>query len=380
MRYFYIMILVLSGLAYPLTYLAAMEHAPSSLTDAVYTPMERLLADYKKKAELGGWPSFKATAKKIEPDAISDRIPTIRAILTVLGDYSGGTPENPELYDAALVDAVKKFQARHGLTDDGVIGKDTQDAMNVPVEKRIRQIERTIERRQAFKPEGERYVLVNLPDYTLHLFSGGKEVSTMRVIVGTPKNATPIFTKQMTYVSFNPHWGVPIRIAAEEMLPKILENPEFFTEQDFAVYELTPEGRHEVDPATIDWTQYNKDHFPYLLRQRPGLGNALGRIKFGLKDSNDIYMHDTSAPKLFAKDLRAFSHGCMRVEKPYELAQFVFEGKENFTPERVDEMYKSDESRIITIHPLSVHVVYWTAWVDDKGQANFRKDIYGLDR
>jgi len=386
MRYIYIIILILVGLAYPLSYIAAMEHPPSGAASQhsaipYYTSLEALLASYKKKADAGGWPSFKPSAQKIEPGAVNERIPVIRAILTATGDLEENDNGKPALYDDALVAAVRRFQARHGLTDDGVIGKETQAAMNVPVEKRIRQIEHTLKRMEEYAPETSgRYLRVNLPEYYLRAFADGKQVAEMKVIVGTPKNPTPTFTKEMTYVSFNPHWGVPIRIAAEEMLPKILENPEFFNEQDFAVYELGAEGRTEVDPATIDWTQYNKDHFPFLLRQRPGLGNALGRIKFGLKDSNDIYMHDTSSPKLFAKDLRAFSHGCMRVEKPYELAQFVFQGKENFTPERVDEMYQSDESRIITIPPLPVHVVYWTAWVDEKtGEANFRKDIYGLD-
>lgn len=391
MRYFYLILLILAGLAYPLTFLSAMDHPPASKADVAaptnyqptkaYRALEDLLSDYKKKAADGGWPSFKVTAKKIEPGNASDRIPVIRTILTETGDFDGDTPKQPEIFDEALVEAVKKFQARHGLTDDGVLGKETQAAMNVPVEKRIRQIERTMERMQEFTPdESGRYLLVNLPEYYLRAFSDGKLVGEMRVIVGTPKNPTPTFTKQMTYVSFNPHWGVPIRIAAEEMLPKILEDPEFFTAQNLEVFELTAEGRHLVDPAAVDWSQYGKNHFPFLLRQRPGKENALGRIKFGLKDSNDIYMHDTSAPQLFAKDLRAFSHGCMRVEKPYELAQFVFQGKENWPPERVDTMYQSEESRIITVPPLSVHVVYWTAWVDSKtGAANFRKDMYGLD-
>lgn len=392
MRYVYLTILVLASLAYPLTRLAAMERPPFSTAApaAAHSPatisaaaLEALLVQYQQKAATGGWPSFKATAKKIEPGDMSDRIPTIRAILVAMGDLKDADAPTPDLYDETLVAAVKQFQLRHGLEDDGVLGKETQIALNTPVEKRIRQIEATLARLQEFTPDmSTRTIVVNLPEFMLRGYNGGQQVLEMKVIDGSPKNPTPLFTKQMTYVSFNPHWGVPIRIAAEEMLPKILENPEFFNEQNFEVFELTADGgRHAVDPSTVDWTQHNKDHFPYLLRQRPGKDNALGKIKFGLKDSNDIYMHDTSNPKLFAKDIRALSHGCMRLEKPYEMAQFVFEGKENFDKERLDSFYNGDESRIFTIPPVTVHTVYWTAWVDEKtGLAHFRKDIYNLDK
>jgi murein L,D-transpeptidase YcbB/YkuD len=389
MRYFYLTLLLLATLAYPFSFLSAMERTPQTLPEATvsaYSELESLLADYKSKAQKGGWPSFKPSTQKIEPGAIEPRIETIRTILTATGDYSASladaiSSDSPMHYDDKLVEAVKRFQLRHGLTDDGIIGKETQIALNTPIEKRIKQIEGTIARMREFTPDPSgRYLIVNLPEFVLRGFKENRPVMEMKVIVGTPKDHTPVFTKQMTYVSFNPHWGVPIRIAAEEMLPKILENPNFFAEQDFAVYELHTDGtRSEIDPATVDWASHGKDNFPYLLRQRPGKDNALGKIKFGLKNSNDIYMHDTSNPKLFAKEVRAFSHGCMRLEKPYEMAKFVFEGKENFTQEELDALYTGDESRIVTIPPLTVHVVYWTAWIGADGQPNFRKDIYGLD-
>jgi murein L,D-transpeptidase YcbB/YkuD len=384
MRYLYLLILTAAALAYPLSTLTAMERAPSgSPAYSELAPMqalEALAADYRSLAQRGGWPAFKVTSQKIEPLATDSRIATVRDILTIMGDYKGSTPEQPAHYDAALVEAVQHFQRRHGLTDDGVIGRETQLALAVPVEKRLRQIEGTHKRMAEFTPDATgRYLVVNLPEFMLRGFDAGQQVLEMKVIIGTPKDRTPLFTKEMTYVSFNPHWGVPIRIAAEEMLPKILENPSFFAEQDYAVYELTAEGRTEIDPATIDWANYGKEHFPFLLRQRPGKGNALGKIKFGLKNSNAIYMHDTSAPKLFARDVRAFSHGCMRLEKPYEMAKFAFAAHERMPPERLDALYHGEESRILTIPSIPVHTVYWSAWVDAEGKAHFRKDIYGLD-
>lgn len=342
--------------------------------------LESLLSRYQELEAAGGWPVFKPSAQKIEPGATDARLKTVRAILAIMGDLEDQESATPESYDAVLVAGIKRFQQRHGLAEDGILGKTTQEALAVPVGKRIRQIQGTLKRMADFRPDASgRYLVVNLPEFYLRGYKQGNVVMEMKVVVGTPKDPTPQFTKEMTYVSFNPHWGVPIRIAAEEMLPKIIENPNFFTEQDFAVYELTEEGRKEIDPATVDWSQHNKDHFPYLLRQRPGKGNALGKIKFGLKNSNDVYMHDTSSPKFFLRDIRAFSHGCMRLEKPYEMARFVFDGKENFTQEKLDMLYNDSESRIVPIPSLTVHTVYWSAWEDADGKANFRKDIYGLD-
>ncbi|MDX2113144.1 MAG: L,D-transpeptidase family protein [Alphaproteobacteria bacterium] len=387
MRYLYAMILFAAALAYPVMALHAMGNPPGeqiiseSSKEGDIKRLETLLAHYRELEEKGGWPRLKTSASKIEPDATDERIATIRSILTMMGDHQSPAPEPETLYDSALAESVRRFQHRHGLEADGVIGRETQAALAVPVSKRIRQIEGTLARLQAFNPGAAepRLIVVNIPEFMLRGYENGKEMIASKVVVGTPKDQTPQFTKSMTYVSFNPHWGVPIRIAAEEMLPKIIEDPEFFSKQDFAVYELTEDGRHEIDPQLIDWSQYGKDHFPFLLRQRPGKGNALGKIKFGLKDSNAIYLHDTSAPKYFERDVRAFSHGCIRVEKPYELAKFVFAGHKKITSERMDELYQGDESRIITIGSIPVHTVYWIAWADEDGTAHFRKDIYGLD-
>ncbi|MCE2926172.1 MAG: L,D-transpeptidase family protein [Rickettsiales bacterium] len=387
MRYIYGLILFVAAMAYPVLAIHAMSSAPpdqaiseSGRTSEI-TRLEKLLVKYRALEEKGGWPAFKVSQKKIEPGDSDPRIETLREMLSVMGDHTKTKPEDPMLYDESLVASVMGFQRRHGLTDDGVIGRETQLALSVPVSKRIRQIEGTIARIQAFTPDPaeRRLIIVNIPEFMLHAYQDGKEVASMKVVVGTPKDQTPQFTRNMTYVSFNPHWGVPIRIAAEEMLPKIMEDPEFFTKQDFALYELTADGRSEIQPETVDWSVYNKDHFPFLLRQRPGKGNALGKIKFGLKDSNAIYLHDTSAPKFFLRDVRAFSHGCIRVEKPYELAKFVFDGHEKITPERMETLYQGDESRIITIPAIPVHTVYWSAWADSEGTAHFRKDVYGLD-
>lgn len=363
-----------------------------------------LLEQYKKIAAEGGWPRIAAgnsikppeppkapkpnadgsEAPPVVPTETRDpRIPQVRALLRQLGDFSDPDPkaEDAELYDAALQQAVKRFQQRHGLEEDAAIGGQTLAAMNTSVETRIRQIEATLKRFAQAPFASERYVVVNIPEYFLRVYQDAKQVESMKVVVGKPKNPTPRLDTVISYVSFNPTWGVPPRIAAEEMLPKILEYPEFLSDHNYKVYELTPDGRFEVDAASIDWHSLSKSHFPYLLVQDAGDDNALGKIKFGLKNSDGIYMHDTSAKKFFGKDARALSHGCVRVEKPRELAHFVFAPMSKFTPEKVDALYNSDEQKIMPVTNLPVHFVYWTAWVDEQtGRPQFRKDIYNLDR
>jgi L,D-transpeptidase YcbB len=356
--------------------------------------LEALLKDYQKIAEKGGWPRFEIgetirteiPSKPDEPPNTQDvrdpRIPTIRRILTIMGDYTYDQPreEDSDAYDLGLRFAVKQFQRRHGLYDDGLIGKETQLAMNVPVEFRIQQIMATMDRIRNAPAASDRYVVVNVPEFMLRVYDKGNQVMDMKVVVGTPKDKTPLFSTTIAYVSFNPPWGVPTRIAVEEMLPKIIEYPDFLSDHNYVVYELTPEGRFPVDPQLIDWPSLNKHNFPYLISQTPGDDNALGKVKFGLKNSDGIYMHDTAAKKFFGRDIRAYSHGCVRVEKPRELAHFVFEGMEKFTPERVDKFYDDTESKILRVEPLPVHFVYWTAWTDEKGRPHFRKDIYNHDK
>jgi len=380
MRTTHFIMLLSAALIFPSAAMTAVETPPAvSVQAADLQPLEAALADYRALAEQGGWPKLNASDKKIAPDAKDARIPVIREILTKTGDYTGY--DNSPIYDVDLQAAVKSFQERHGLNNDGVIGKTTLEALAVPVEQRIAQIEGTLKRMAAFEAPSGRYLLVNLPEYRLRGYNDGALALDMRVIVGAPKNPTPTFDNHITYVSFNPHWGVPAKIAANELLPKILKNPDYVKENNYAVYNMSAEGYEEVDPTSIDWGSMNRHSFHYQLRQRPGKGNALGKIKFGMVGTDDIYLHDTANHSLFAKDDRALSHGCIRVERPHDLAHYVLSGTEHFDNEKIDALYNSDDSKTVNIPGVAVHVVYWTASVDQaSGKLHFSKDVYGLDR
>ncbi len=385
---------------------AVMEQSVQQVDHPSVAELNSLLTSYEALAAQGGWPTLPAgpSIKPIEqkplkktpapaqvdtPAILSEvhdaRIPTLRTILSIMGDYTLPEPAadsklaQSDIYDPILQAAVKRFQLRHGLKDDGAIGEQTRLAMNTPVAYRIRQIKSTLRRIEQAPAASQRYIVVNIPEYMLRIYEDGKQFEEMKVIVGIAKRPTPRFDTVINYISFNPTWGVPLKIAAEELLPKIIEYPDFLSDHHYQVYELTPDGRVLVDAASVDWKSLSKNHFPYLLVQDAGDENALGKIKFGLKNSDGIYMHDTSTRQFFEKDMRSLSHGCVRVEKPRDLAHFVFKVMPKFTDERVDTLYDSDEPKIVGVKELPVHFVYWTAWVAPDGRPQFRKDIYSLD-
>jgi L,D-transpeptidase YcbB len=267
---------------------------------------------------------------------------------------------------------VKHFQARHGLNVDGTLGKSTQAMLAVPVEKRITQIEATLARIAANPlPDANKFILVNLPAYTLYGIENNSTNLTMRVIVGNRANHTPLFDNQVTDVIFNPPWSVPARIARNEMIPKLRKNPSYFINAGFTV---TQDGV-AVDPMTA-----NPDEGGFSFRQHSGTGNALGKIKFNIPDNDDIYLHSTSSPKLFQQEDRALSHGCIRLEKPRDLAHFVMENETGWSVDKIDHAYDSDTQRSVRVDSVSVHLVYWTAYVDAQGTAHFYNDVYNKDK
>jgi murein L,D-transpeptidase YcbB/YkuD len=335
--------------------------------------LQKLLSQYKSLAENGGWPAWQ-NGKVVRVGQTDSRIPTLRQILTITGDYqsASGIPSASTGYDDMLVAAVKHFQERHGLNVDGTLGKSTQAMLAIPVEKRIEQIEATLERiNKNPLPDENKFIVVNLPAYTLYGIENNATNVTMRVIVGNRANHTPLFDNQITDVIFNPPWSVPERIARNEMIPKLRKNPSYFINAGFIV---TQDGV-AVDPMNIDPSAGG-----YSFRQRPGTGNALGKIKFNIPDNDDIYLHSTSSPKLFQQEDRALSHGCIRLEKPRDLAHFVMEQDAGWNVDKIDHAYDSNTQRSVRVDSVPVHLVYWTAYVDAQGTAHFYNDVYNKDK
>ncbi len=326
-----------------------------------------------------------AAGPAIRPGDRDDRLPEIRRRLTALGDLSepegATTLTDPSLYDGSLVAAVPAFQARHGLEPDGIIGRGTLAAINMLPIERVRQIDATLERWR-WLPEtlGERFVLVNIAGYELKLIDNGTELLRQRVIVGQPFRQTPVFSDRIRYLVVNPTWTVPRRLMIEDQLPQIIRNPDYLQRLNMQVFRGWGADRQRIDPATVDWKSLSKDNFPYQLVQDPGPQNALGQIKFMFPNQYDVYLHDTPSQGLFGRVDRSFSSGCIRVEQPFVLAEKLLSGDPKWNRDRIRALVDSAEPKTITLPaPVPVYLQYWTAWVDDKDQLQFRNDIYNRD-
>lgn len=321
----------------------------------------------------------------LEPGQKSaDRVPILCRRLVLAGDFLGNC-EGRTLYDKDLAEAVRRFQTRHGLLQDGIVGSQTRGMLNRTLGERIDTLRANMERwRWQMEPLKPRHIMVNIPGYWLELVAedSPEPVLAMRVVVGTPRKRTPILNSRVTHLVFNPSWNVPSNIARKSLLPKIQRDLSFLDRNRFSVYSLRDGGYTQVSAADVSWSNYSSTSaFPYLLRQAPGSSNALGRIKFGLPNGLAIYLHDTAQPGLFRRQRRAYSSGCVRVQHPRKLAAALLEGQENWKLEAVEKAVNRGSTRRVGIaKPTPVHLMYWTAFVDRKGKLHYRDDIYGWDR
>ena len=306
------------------------------------------------------------------------RISLLRARLAASGDLEAAATSGPATYDAALETAVRRFQARMGLESDGAIGAGTLAELNVPLAERIRQLRVNLDRGRVLLHDlPEKFVVVNIAGYTAYVVQGQDIVWSARVQVGKPYRKTPIFRSEINYLVFNPTWTVPPGIIAADILPAAKRDPSAITRKGLKV--IDAKGR-EVDPASVDWSRYSGGHIPYTLRQDPGPKNALGRVKLMFPNSYFVYLHDTPSQALFDRAERAFSSGCVRVERVLELAAIVLDEPQQWNAASIDSVIAGGKLQNVSLkHKMPVLLAYWTAWVDAEGRMNFRRDLYGQD-
>lgn len=346
-----------------------------------YERLRQVLARYRELSLKGEWPLVSG-GPLLKEGSLSDRVAELRKRLSVSGDLAADGANGGNLFDEKLKQSLTVFQKRHGLKADGNLGPATVDALNVPLRQRIRQIELNMERlRWILGNVEQRSIVVNIANFQLDVMENGKSILSMKVVVGKPYWRTPVFTAKMTYIVVNPPWNVPDRIAREEVLKKIKNNPHYLAEQNIKVLRGWAPREEEIDPDTIDWSRVTPKTLIYHFRQEPGPLNPLGRLKFMFPNTFDVYLHDTSAKRLFSENVRTFSHGCTRIEKPIELGEYVLRDNPGWTRERLlAAIEEGTEKKILISHPLNVHFLYLTAWVDEGGALQFRNDIYGRDK
>ncbi|MBX7146475.1 MAG: L,D-transpeptidase family protein [Alphaproteobacteria bacterium] len=339
-----------------------------------YEQLKKFLSFYRDIKQKGEWISIPIENKKINVGDHHPILPLIRQRLTQ--EQFPISDIDSDLYDSELESIVKSFQKNHGLTDDGVIGKNTILEMNIPVQQKIQQILISIERERWLPSNlGVRYIAVNIADYTLKFIDNDQVILNSKVIVGTNYNRTPTFSKNMKYLVVNPYWDVPRSILVKEILPQFSNNPDYLSENNFEIVD----GAETIEPYDMDWSNITEEDFPYNIRQRPGQSNALGQIKFIFPNEFNIYLHDTPAKQLFQKTVRNFSHGCIRVEKPLELAEAVLNDPD-WSQEKINQIIATGKETLINLkEELPVYIMYITAWVDNTKIMQFRPDIYNRD-
>ena len=380
----------------------------------MYAMLRISLKEYREIAAKGGWQPV-AYGDKFKKGARGQRVLALSKRLKVTGELDSSIPGS-EVFDDSLDQAVRKYQQRNGLYVDGVVGKSTIEALNVPVEERISQIELTMERWRLLPQYlGNRYILVNIANYHLYGVVNNNDTINMRIVVGKPQWNTPMFSEEMTHLIINPYWNIPPSIFKDDIAPKIMEDSEYLSKQSIDAVGLeAPEkivveeaevvevvenveatevtdgdntGEKELSEVEIQNKKAQEEYISkvlsgkYRLRQNPGPGNPLGRIKFLFPNKHSVYLHDTPNRGFFKKAQRNFSHGCIRVEKPLELAEFVLSSNPSWTQNTIQSSINKMKTKTVHLdESITVYILYFTTWVDNEGTVNFHKDIYGLDK
>jgi len=319
-----------------------------------------------------------AQGKSIEPGAHDEQVPALRKRLSFSRDLDAAEVTSSDLYDPTLQAAVQRYQERMGLTADGKIGARTITELNVSLDERISQLRVNLDRGRVLLHDlPNEFVIVNIAAYWVYLVRGQEVVWNARAQVGKTYRRTPTFRSDINYLVFNPTWTVPPGIIRNDILPDARRDPASITRRGLKV--LDAQG-NEVDPGSVDWSKFKSGNIPYTLRQDPGPKNALGRVKIMFPNSYSVYLHDTPSQTKFDETDRAFSSGCVRVERPLELAELLLADPARWNAGTIRQTIDAGKLQNVTLsNKMPVLIAYWTAWVDPQGRVNFRRDVYGQD-
>lgn len=335
--------------------------SPHSIIDNSQSKLlQSQLNRYYEIARSGGWGKIMLGKKYYMRGESAEAVRQVKKRLQATGDYDAS--DNTTLFTDELANAVRKVRKRLGLPVIGSVDAPLVKALNVPVEKRIAQLQSNIQRLESLKISSKGTQLVaNIPEYKLHVYENGNEVMNMDIVVGKSSTKTAAFYDQMSHIVFSPYWNVPSSIVRNEILPAMRSNKNYLRNNGYEVV-----GREGGLPS---------------IRQKPGANNSLGRVKFLFPNSHNIYFHDTPAKSLFKMESRAFSHGCVRLSEPEELANYLLRNDPSWSAGKINKaMHNTKEQWVKLSKPVPVAIVYFTAWVDEDGQLNFRDDIYGRDK
>jgi murein L,D-transpeptidase YcbB/YkuD len=353
-------------------------HMPKASEPTVSTATaqttEKAIDRYADIVARGGWPQVPSVGVL----RLGDRhpsVPVLRARLVASGDIDPNAVGN-DIYDSYVEAAVRRFQARHGLTVDGIIRAETLAALNVPAPVRLAQLKVNVTRLRALSANlSPRYVVANIPAARVEAIENGLAVSRHAAVAGKPDRPSPELTSKIVQINFNPYWTVPPSIVQKDLIPKMQDQPDYLTSNHIRIFD----ARHkELEPSQINW--YSEDATHYSFKQDPGSYNSLGSIRINFPSPYGVYMHDTPLKNLFGEDFRFHSSGCMRVQNVRQLVAWLLQDMRGWSLEDIDRVIKSGEQKNAQLmKPVSLHWVYITGWATPDGVVQFREDIYGKD-
>jgi len=347
----------------------------------LYLNMRKSLQTYKLHVDSGGWNRVVWTSKKskLEPGDTNAIVPDLRSRLALEFFLDSANYATDSVYDTTLQGAIAKFQVAHGLYPDSIVGKSTISLLNISAQEKVDAILVNLERlRWSIGNLGGNYILVNAAEYRLWFFQEDTVTWQTEVIIGAPYTATPFFMSELQSVVFNPTWTLPYSIASKEMLPKLRADAGCLAKQNMIL--MDREGK-TIDPSSVDFNKVSRSKFPYIIRQQPGKTNSLGVVKFVMPNTYSIYLHDTPSKALFKREERAFSHGCIRVNKPLTLAEKVLVKNENWYSDSIQSILNTGQTTQIRLDTsIPVLLLYITHYTNVHGQAYFFKDVYGMDK
>jgi len=345
-----------------------------------YARLREKLAVYRKIAKSGGWPTVPLKNKDLkgESRAILDKR------LAIEGFMQSAKSNKQFIFDNVLDRALAIYQFRNGLEPDGKLGPRTLQSLNVSADDRVKQIVVNMERwRWLPRDLQDRHILVNIANFQMEVFDQKDSFLNMRVVVGKTYRMTPVFSDRMTYLVINPYWFVPESIAQTDVLNNVKEDPNYLANQEIRVINGWENDSRMPATKGIDWNSVSSSNWSYRFIQDPGPRNLLGRVKFMFPNQFDVYLHDTPHKDTFTNARRDYSSGCIRVEKPLELTEYLLRGHPDWPPTRIRHMLSGGDYSTHTVmlpEPIAIHIVYWTAWIGNDKNLYFSPDIYGRDK
>jgi murein L,D-transpeptidase YcbB/YkuD len=346
-----------------------------------YRSLRELLALYRSRTKNGVW-SRVPSDTVLKPGCSGRTVFALRNRLLVLGDLQPRSGSTTNVYDSALVDAVRIFQKRHGYEPTGIADSATIAALNIQPQKRIDQIKATMERwRWMPHTLGRKYAVINIPDFKLAVVENEREVLSMKVVLGLPNWQTPVFSSALEQVLFNSHWMAPEDIVEKELINYMKADSNYLPSNNMSLWRKLGDSLVKIDPRAINWPEMTPEKIDFFLRQEGGPQNIMGQVKFLIPNKYNVYLHDTPYREDFQKNVRMFSHGCIRLEKPFDFAENILQQFPEWTRTKIDTVVsRKTESSIRLKKTIPVHIVYSTVWKASDGSIQFRDDYYGLDR